>query len=87
MNQLTPHKTGLALGAFAGGMHLLWSILVVIGFAQSLVDFIFTLHMIESVYVIAPFSLALAGTLVVVTAIVGYAVGYVFAHVWNRVAR
>ncbi len=84
---MSPHKTGLALGAFVGGVHVLWSILVALGLAQMLVSFILWAHMITLVYVINDFNLAAALALIVVTALVGYIVGNVFARVWNRMHR
>lgn len=85
MNQISPHKTGLALGAFVGGLHLLWSVLVALDWAQPLINFIFIVHMVKPIYTVDSFSFALAGILVVVTAIVGYVVGRLFALVWNRI--
>lgn len=87
MNHLNPNKTGLALGAFAGLAHLLWSVLVATGTAQALLDFIFRLHMIESQFQVGEFSLGTAVTLVVVTAIVGYVVGWILGNLWNWAHR
>jgi hypothetical protein len=84
---ISPNKAGLALGALAGGWHLLWSILVAVGLAQMLLDFIFRIHFIKPVYVVEPFNASLAATLVVVTAILGYVVGSVFAILWNKIHR
>ncbi len=81
---LSSHKTGLALGALLGLWHALWSLLVAAGAAQPLADWIFRLHMIQPVYRIGPFSLATAILLVVVTTVVGYAFGAVFALLWNK---
>lgn len=87
MNRIDPHKTGLALGALVGGLHVLWSLLVALGFAQPLLNFIFTVHMVKPLFVVDPFSLPLAATLVVVTAVIGYVVGNLFAIIWNYVGR
>lgn len=41
MGRIEPNKAGLELGALFGGWHLLWSLLVALGVAQQLIDFIF----------------------------------------------
>lgn len=87
MNHVNPNKTGMALGAFAGLAHLLWSVLVATNLAQVWIDWIFRLHMVESQFQVGEFSLGTAVTLVVVTAIVGYVVGWVLGHLWNWAHR
>ena len=74
---------GLIVGIFLGGFHTLWAILVGVGLAQVLIDWIFALHMIRPPYVIAPFDLLKAVTLVVVTFVVGYIAGWIFAAICN----
>jgi hypothetical protein len=61
------NATGLAVGSLLGGLHLLWALLVAIGMAQPLMDFIFWLHFIRSVYVIEAFDPLRAAGLVVQT--------------------
>ncbi|MEK7131849.1 MAG: hypothetical protein AAB797_03945 [Patescibacteria group bacterium] len=85
MNTVNAHKTGLVLGAFTGLLHLAWSLLVAIGWAQPLVDFISNLHFIQSPHTITPFQLLTALELVVVASMVGYIFGLVLAKIWNRV--
>jgi len=85
MNTLNSNKTGLVFGIATGGVHLVWSILVLVGVAQVLIDFILWAHMIQLPYVVGPFSVTQAAILVVVTAGIGYVVGYVVAIVWNKV--
>lgn len=87
MGSVSPHKTGLVLGAFLGGWHLLWSLLVVLGWAQPFIDFIFWIHFIEPVYVVGTFSAGIALILIVVTAGIGYAVGCICGVLWNRIHR
>jgi hypothetical protein len=36
-----PHKVGLVIGAPIGGWHLVWSPLVLLGWAQPFIDYIF----------------------------------------------
>ncbi len=85
--KLQSHETGLTLGTFVGVVHLLWSLLIAAGLAQPLLDFVFVLHRVTPVYQILPFDFLLAVGLVLVTAIVGYVVGFVFAKIWNQVQK
>jgi NhaP-type Na+/H+ or K+/H+ antiporter len=48
------------------------------------VDFVFRLHMITPPYRIAAFNLGTAATLVLVTAGIGYVMGFVVGFIWNR---
>ena len=80
---LNKHKAGLALGLILGLWHLIWSLLVSIGLAQILIDWIFRLHFIQPPYTIAPFSLGLAIGLIAVTSALGYVFGWLFAAIWN----
>lgn len=82
---LQAHKTGLALGGVLGLFHLVWSLLIALGVAQSFMDFIFMLHRIAPVYHVLPFDLSLAVGLVIVTSVIGYIVGYAFAMIRNQV--
>ncbi len=85
--KLNPSKTGLALGFMIGGVHLVWSILIAVGLAEGLLDFIFSLHMLVNPYQVSEFDIIKAGLLVVITFVVGYGVGYIFANVWNKVHK
>jgi hypothetical protein len=80
-------KTGLALGAVFAGWHLCWSLLVALGWAQPVIDFVFWMHFIKPIYVIEPFALDRAAMLVGLTAIVGFLIGAMFAWVWNVVHK
>ena len=87
MGNLNKNKVGLTFCALVGGVHLIWSILVGFGWAQALVDFIFKLHMVKPVVVVDSFNFGLALALIIITAVIGYIVGYVFAFVWNKFHR
>ena len=80
---INPINGGLVLGAIIDLWHLTWSLLVAAGWAQSVIDFVFWMHFIKPVYVIQPFNLGTATVLVVVTAVIGFVVGSVFAVLWN----
>ena len=82
-----PNKVGVVFGALIGGWHLVWSALVLLQWAQPILDFIFWAHMIRPVYVIKPFDLSAAVTLILITAASGYVFGFVGAIIWNRLHR
>lgn len=82
-----PNKFGLVFAALIAGWHLIWAILVLVGLAQPIIDFIFWAHMIQPVYVIKPFNPAAAITLIIVTAAMGYLFGFIGAAVWNKLHR
>jgi len=79
-----PSKVGVIIGALICGWHVLWALLVLFGWAQPLMDFVFCAHMINPVYVVKGFDLKAAATLVVITFIIGYAFGFVGALLWNK---
>ena len=80
-------RAGLALSGVLAGWHLAWSILVALGVAQAVVDFILWLHFIQPVYRIQPFELGRAALLVAVTAVIGFVLGAAFAALWNVTHR
>lgn len=87
MKELNEKKVALTLGLFLGGWHLVWSVLIVLGFAQPLLNFIFWIHMLTTPVQVTGFELTKSAILTVVTFIVGYGVGFIFAKIWNKVHR
>jgi hypothetical protein len=83
MQHLSPTKTGLAVGVFLGGWHVIWSLLVALNWAQPIYDFILWAHMIHLRLTIGPFEPAAAVTLVIVAFLLGGVIGYIFAVIWN----
>jgi hypothetical protein len=84
---LNPFKVAAVLGTVMGGFHLCWSILVALGWAQSVIDFVFWAHFIKPIYVIEPFEFARAMILLFLTAGIGFILGLVFTWVWNAPHR
>jgi len=82
-----PNKVGLVFAILLGGWHLVWSILVATGVGQVLYDFILWAHMIRLAIIIGPFDLTASITLIIVTAIFGYVIGYIASAVWSRMHR
>ena len=84
---INPNKVGLVITVLIGGWHVVWALLVLLGWAQPIIDFIFWTHMIRPIYVIKTFDPIAALTLVVIASAMGYVFGYVGAIIWNRVHR
>ncbi|MEK7063233.1 MAG: hypothetical protein AAB955_00910 [Patescibacteria group bacterium] len=82
---LNQKKTALAVGSFVALVHIAWSLLVALSWAQPLSDFIAKIHMVAPVVVVQSFNLGTALSLIVVTGLVGAIAGYAFATVWNKV--
>jgi hypothetical protein len=87
MTHLDQHKAGLVVGVFVGGWHVIWSILVLIGWGQALIDFVLWAHMVHLPYIVGPFDVVPAATLIVLTTVAGYAIGWIFGFIWNRLHR
>ena len=82
-----PNRVGLVVGALIAGWHLVWSLLVLLRWAQPIIDFIFWAHMIQPIYIIKSFNPLAAITLIVITAVIGYIFGFVGAIIWNKLHR
>ena len=80
---LHPLRTGVAVGAFLGLWHALWSGLVAAGAAQAVLDFVLRVHFLQLDVRLAPFDLGLAALLIGVTSSVGFVFGLAFAVLWN----
>ena len=83
MHHLNPTRTGLTVGLFLGGWHLVWSLLVALSLAQPLMNFVLSAHMIHLQFTAGPFEIGAATVLVIITFLFGCAIGYVFAAIWN----
>ena len=86
--KLNPCKAGLALAAFGVLIHLVWSVAIALApnATQRFINWIFTLHHVQPVHVLLPFSLANAALLLVVVFAIWYVLGFVFATLWNKLA-
>lgn len=85
--KLIPHKVGLVAGVFAGVVHAVWAILVGLGLAQELMTWIYSIHFLNNPFLVAPFDIGVAVTLVIATFITGYIFGRVFAAIWNYLVK
>lgn len=86
-NQLTPNSVGVVLGSVVSLFHFVWGLLVAFGFAQAILDFIYSIHFLNNPFMVASFDFVKWITLIVVTFIVGYVMGYVFSVIWNKVQK
>ncbi|MFA5942491.1 MAG: hypothetical protein WC798_02350 [Candidatus Paceibacterota bacterium] len=84
---MSPAKTSATFAVLIGGIHVMWSAFVALGWAQPSMDFIFRLHMVSLDFVVQPFDAATALILVAITAIIGALFGYCMAIIWNRLHR
>lgn len=85
--KLKVHETGMVLGAMMALVHAVWAIMVWLGVGQGYLDWIFTLHSLDNPFTVLQFDLVRSLTLIVVTFVVGYGVGWIFANIWNRVVK
>ncbi len=83
MTNISKSRAGVVVGSLIGLSHLMWSLLVVLGLAQLVIDWIFRLHFIQPPYTITAFNLGTAVILIVVTSVIGFVMGWLFAAIWN----
>ncbi len=74
----------MVLGVFVALMHLVWMLMIYLGFGQWYLDWIFGLHLLSNPFVVMPFNFGAALTLIIFTFVVGYVMGWVFATIWNK---
>ena len=89
MDKLNANKIGLIVGFFLALVHLIWALAVAIipGAMQNFLDWVFGLHFLEPVYKLTAFNIMNAVWLIILTFVVGYIVGWIFAYVHNCVDK
>ena len=87
MHTLNPRKVGMVTGVFFGGLHFVWSLVILVGWAQPLLNFFLMLHMLQPLLVVDSYSVSMMLALVLVTTILGYFIGYLYAIIWNRLYK
>lgn len=87
MGKINLIKSGLVFGVLLGAWHLLWALLVALGWAQAILNFVFWIHFLKPIYMVDEFHAGTALILVAITASIGFVLGSAFAFVWNRIHR
>jgi len=85
--RIDPVRTGIILGLFLAAFHACWALLVALGWAQGLMNFVFWAHFIAPPYHIEPFEVARAGVLIAFVFAMGAIMGWAGALLWNSLAR
>lgn len=68
----------MIFGFSLASLHVCWVLLIAVGWAQPVIDFIFKLHMLSSPFQVQPFELPLALGLIGITFLIGCFYGIVF---------
>ena len=76
-------KSMLVWGVGLSSLHFVWILLVAVGWAQSVIDFIFKIHMMSSPFQIQPFSFVYSIQLLLITFLIGMVCGG-FMHYLKR---
>jgi len=83
MGSVSPNRVGLSVAAVLGGWHVVWSLLVASNAAQRVLEFAYAMHAMKADTAVGPFDPAMAGLLILTTALIGYVSGAVAAITWN----
>jgi hypothetical protein len=85
--RIDPMRTGLIFGLFLALFHTAWAILVMLGRAQSLLNFVFWAHFITPPYRVEAFEAGRAAILVGFVFATGAVMGWAVALLWNSAGR
>jgi hypothetical protein len=77
----------MVAGVCLASLHFFWILLVALGIAQPLLDFIFKLHMLNSPLIVQAFDPALALGLVAITFMIGCFYGAVFFFIKKQFSK
>ena len=84
--QTNPFRIGLVLALVLALCHAFWAVLVAVGWAQAILDFVFWAHFISPAYHVVAFDISRALVLVGFTFVVGLMLGMIGGSLWNRLA-
>jgi len=82
-DKINANNLGMTLGGFFALLHAVWAILVGIGVAESLLDWIMPLHFIGTMFEVTGFTWGNAILLTILAFIGGYVSGWILAAIWN----
>ncbi|MBW3004673.1 hypothetical protein KY310_02490 [Candidatus Woesearchaeota archaeon] len=80
---MNTNKVGLTLGSLVGLVHLIWAVMVKLGFGQGFLNWALKLHFISSPMAVTPFTIGNAIFLVILAFVGGYVLGWLFAAFYN----
>ena len=72
-------RAGFMVASVVGGWHLCWFILVALGVAQWMIDSVLWIYFVKPIYLVEPFDLGKAASLVVVMTTLGFGIGLALA--------
>ena len=89
MGKMNKNQLGLKVGIFFAFLHAVWAIFVVAmpTILQNFLNWIFKIHFLNPIWIITKFNLIDAIWLIIVTFIVGYIIGWVFAYIHNLMEK
>ena len=89
MAKVDVNKLGITLGVFFGLLHLVWGLVVLVGWwiAQMYLDWIFPLHFLNKVYTVTSFNAVYLLILVIMALVIGYVMGLVLGALWNYIDK
>lgn len=81
------HHIGIIVGSLSVIVHSLWILVVMLGFAQYILDFIYGLHFLNNPFIVGEFSVTKAVGLLGMTFIVGYTIGWILSYLWDKTTK
>lgn len=85
MNQSAALKSMVVGAALLSSLHFAWLVLVYMGIAQMVMDFIFKIHMLNSPLQVQPFEWPYAFLLITITFSVGALYGWLYSVIQKLV--
>lgn len=83
MRHISIPRTAMAVGTVFAAWHAMWVVLVGLGWATDVLNFILELHFLKIDFQLAPYSAFTALALIALTFCAGALLGAIFALVWN----
>ena len=85
MSNAFPHRLGRTLSLFAGLVHIVWALLIWLGWATPLLGFVYDMHSLKIAFTVGAMSASKGLGLVILTMLVGYAAGFIIGTIWEKV--